>query len=644
MSGPWDDFAKAKAGKAVNEAPAMDDGPWADFQREMGPPAPPRPEPAQGQRVYENPVGPPVGAISQLSDIPSRLMASQEELYPSGTSPERHPVTGTPPVALPGGAVPGIAKVAKTISEGQGLGWAAGRTALATGQGAVMGAAEDAKPGESWQDKIDRVKSGAKLSGGIQLAAESLPIVGKAAGYAARKVGSALSGVDENIIKNYAARTDQVNDLIKQSGGDITEAADQVRRELSTGIQRTKANLNAQITKTLDQAPTDPNISIKPLIEKLEAAKAKLNPNFKSGAISEIDEMISAIRAEAKGGDQVNVSSLYQIKQFLNEGSASAYNKGGQIFSRANEAARAARDAANDAREMLKPVAAPISKADQQLSRLRRIEKNMNKNLIAEGKPDAALIAAGAGTNKRNLANLRALEEVSGVPATQRAQDLAAAKTFASPSLTPADWTGKSAARVLVSGGVGSAIAGPVGAAIGAAAASPMTVKLGVNAARVAERIASRVPSFAKMIRENPVAAQTVVQLMSRHIRSQNEKAPEITPEVREFFQENPKLLQDIQDPKTRDQLKQQVEPKGEDRWARSGLEKLGIQDAQLTARLMQSKEGKRLLIEASDLPEGSRALERIKEQIQKGWGKDDSLSSTPSKVLRRERKPARGR
>jgi hypothetical protein len=597
----------------------------------------------RGKQVYESPVGPPVAAIGSLSEIPSRIMASNEELYPSGTSPERHPVMGTPPTALPGGAIPKLTQAATKVAEASGVGGALARTALSTGQGAVMSAMEEGKPGESWQDKIDRVKSGAKLSGGVQLAAESIPIVGKALGAGARKIGSALSGVDENIIKNYAARTDEVNDLIKQSGGDVTEAADIVRNELSAGIQNTKAGLNARISRTLSKASPEKNIPVQPLLEKLEAAKSRLNPNFKGSAIKEIDEMISAIKSEAPDG-MTNVSSLYQIKQFLNEGSASAYNKGGQIFTRASEAARAAKDAAQDARSMLKPVAGAISEADSQLSKLHAIERRLNKNLLAAGKPDAALIAAGSGANARNAANLRELERISGVPVTQRAKDLATAKTFSNPSLTPTDFTGKAAARVLAAGGIGTAVAGPVGGAIAAGLTSPMAVKLGVNGARIAERMASRVPSFARMTRENPVVAQTIVQLMSRQIRSQNDPAPQVTPEIKEFFQENPKLLQDIPDPKTRDQLQREIAPKGEDRWAQSGLQKLGIQDPKLAAQLMQSKQGKQLLIEASDLSPNSPAMKRIKDQIQKLGGKDATLSGTEIQSPGRQREPARRR
>lgn len=86
--------------------------------------------------------------------------------------------------------------------------------------------------------------------------------------------------------------------------------------------------------------------------------------------------------------------------------------------------------------------------------------------------------------------------------------------------------------------------------------------------------------------------------------------------------------------------------PKGEDRWAQSGIDKLGIKDPASAQRLLQSKEGKRLLIQASDLTPGSRAMQRIQEQIdmlEKGI-KNDSLSSNPSEVSRLQRKPSRGR
>lgn len=52
---------------------------------------------------------------------------------------------------------------------------------------------------------------------------------------------------------------------------------------------------------------------------------------------------------------------------------------------------------------------------------------------------------------------------------------------------------------------------------------------------------------------------------------------------------------------------------KGEDKWASDGLKKLGLSDESL----LQSKKVRQLLIEASDLPEGSKRLEKIKSIIQ---------------------------
>ena len=54
---------------------------------------------------------------------------------------------------------------------------------------------------------------------------------------------------------------------------------------------------------------------------------------------------------------------------------------------------------------------------------------------------------------------------------------------------------------------------------------------------------------------------------------------------------------------------------------AQQGIQKLGIQDSDLTNRLLQDPKGKQLLIQASDLAPGSKAMQRIQDQIKKGWG-----------------------
>lgn len=59
---------------------------------------------------------------------------------------------------------------------------------------------------------------------------------------------------------------------------------------------------------------------------------------------------------------------------------------------------------------------------------------------------------------------------------------------------------------------------------------------------------------------------------------------------------------------------------KGESKWAQSGLQKLGIQDRELASTLLQDPQGKRLLIEASDLKPGTPAMKKVMEKIEKGW------------------------
>lgn len=550
-------------------------------------------------KQYEKPIGPEqAGAVDQFVERvqdPERWKAFVGKgLYKNDV------VQGDAPMVMPGGALPKLTKAATALAEGKGVAYALGRTGLSAGQGAAMNAVGGPE-GESMSQKWDRMKSGAKLSGGIQAVAESLPVVGKMAGALTKKIGSAISGVDESLIKNYADRTDEVNNLIKQSNGDMTVAADQVRSELAAGIQSTKQKLNAQISQTLKEASPEANVSIEPIIKALENAKAKLNPNFKSGAIAEIEEMIAAIGKEAKEG-KVNVSSLYQIKQYLNEGSASAYNKGGQIFTRAGEAARAAKDAANEARSALEPVAGAISQADRQLSKLHSLERRMNKNLLQAGKPEAALLAAGSGANPRNAATLRELERFAGVPASQRAKDLATARTFANPSLTPADFTGKAAARVLAAGGIGAAVAGPVGAAVGSAVASPMAVKIGVNAANVAGRAAraTKIPGALDAVRRNPVATTAVTQVAANHLRQQNApKEHDGAPVLGEREQDR-------------------APAKGEAAWLNRGAERLGLSSEQIE-RLSRDKKTRELILQASDLKPGSPQLGRLIEQLKKG-------------------------
>lgn len=453
---------------------------------------------------------------------------------------EEHPVVaGMAPMVAPASSLGSLGRGLVALNEGKGLAYAAGRTGLSAGQGAVM-AGLDGKEGESWQDKLDRAKSGGALSAGIQAAAESVPVIGHGLGYLAKKGGQALTGVAPELIENFAKRTDHINDLIRKSGGDVTAMADQIRGELSNGIQGVKSKLNGSISTTLEGASKEASISAKPMIDSLEEAKANLNPHYKKAAISDIDEMIGNIKAQSDANGMLDPKGLYETKQYLGAEGRGAYQKGGQIFTRASEAARAAKDAAGEARDLVQIHLPEISKADAQLSRMHSIEGRMNKNLLAPGTPEGALMAAGSGANPRNAANLAALEEMSGVPAAQRAMDLATAREFASPQVLPKDFNGKAAARLLMGAGAGSAIDEDHkrGALIGAALTSPMALKRilqGANVARTAGG-AFGLGKVAQAIRQNPSAVSAAAQLTASQLRRANDDS-QTTPEERRLMQ-----------------------------------------------------------------------------------------------------------
>jgi hypothetical protein len=492
-------------------------------------------------------------------------------------------VVGTAPMVAPAGMIPKIAKYANALNNGKGLGYAAARTGLATGQGAVMsafGGSED----DTIKDRLNNIGQGAKLSGAIQAGAESIPYVGKAIKAGSTKLGSAISGISENIVENYGKRTDQVNKLISQSGGDLSAGADIVRKDLSAGIQNYKNEANKQIGNAISASQNSSVVDETPIINALKKSKEGLNPNFDQSSISEIDDMISRVQAEAQSGRAgagLSAKGLYEAKKFLNEASKSSYVKNGQMFTRSSAAARAANQAAREARNLVKEYLPEIADADKKISKLYQIEGRLNKNLIAEGKSDSALFAAGAGENPRNAATLRELEKLTNVPVMQRAKDLATAKEFANPALLPRDMTGKSVARMALGGAIGAVAGDEKGAAIGAGLASPFALKYAINAGNLASKIGKEVPDFARFARENPVAAQSVVQLIRgsmNKIESESKRQPK-------------KLV-------------------GEQLWIKNGNEKLGLNLSN------PNNEQKKLLIEASDLPMGSKKLELIKTKL----------------------------
>ena len=154
-----------------------------------------------------------------------------------------------------------------------------------------------------------------------------------------------------------------------------------------------------------------------------------------------------------------------------------------------------------------------IAEANNSLAKLHNIDDLMNSNLIAPGKPEAALLSAGSGTNLRNANALKSLGEMTGKDMKGDAEKLAAMKFFTNPSLTPVDTTGKAAGRMGLGGLAGAGLghmtgipgAEIIGATAGASTASPAAMKSIINAGqKVWQTIGAGVKSIVKGAIQEP--------------------------------------------------------------------------------------------------------------------------------------------
>jgi hypothetical protein len=118
----------------------------------------------------------------------------------------------------------------------------------------------------------------------------------------------------------------------------------------------------------------------------------------------------------------------------------------------------------------------------------------------------------------------------------------------------------------------------------------------------VAKQLA-RVPKYAQLAEQNPAGFSALVQRLSEKVGAG------MAQPVRVPAEEQRVSILDAKQAKA----DEPAPLRGEAKWMQNGIKKLGLEN---DPELLQSKEIRRLLIEASDLPEGSRALNRIKEQI----------------------------
>jgi hypothetical protein len=313
------------------------------------------------------------------------------------------------------------------------------------------------------------------------------------AGKVAAKVAGTVSGVSPELVENYAKNAGAIDKMIKQYGPDLATAADDVRQKFTSTIAKSKKELNSAIGETLARVDPEKRISVTPILESLDKYKAKINPNLHPEELEAIDGMISRISKAAPDG-VADPKSFYEISQFLNSHASGGFQKPGVIFNRSAPSAKAAVEATAQSRQIIASELPEISQANAQLSRLHRIEANMNKNLIASGKPEGALITAGSSEN-RGRNSLALLERATGGKFVQPAVDLATQKAFTNPGLLPGGaHTGYAVGRMGVGGLLGYEAGGNLQSAIeGAALSSPAAIKALIKGGRAVGKVGSAV-------------------------------------------------------------------------------------------------------------------------------------------------------
>ena len=414
---------------------------------------------------------------------------------PFSTSPRGLIKSGASALPIAGAMLGGVVGTALgplgTVG-GAGLGAVGGKSLQTTIEQGLLGEKKTRK--QVYLDPLKEGAYGAAGEGAGQALGAGLKMVGqsKPAKYAAKKVGDALArtgealtGISKKEIKTFAKNADEIVDLYKSNDGDVQEAADAMRRGWQERIQNTRKGLNSQISQALEKR-VDEFVDVTDVVDELEKAKALMNPKLRSGEIAEVDDLISKIQEMSGGGEALEVSlkDAHDLKEYLQEIAKGSYQKGGQIFQTGDKAQKAAKAGAAMARKAVNKAAPEIAKANNALANLHNIENKVNKNILAEGKTVAPVMAIGSGANQQNIKMARMLDEATGAGIISDSEKLAAMRTFGSPQILPVDTTGKSVGRMAMGTLLGSQVGGPIGAAMGGALSSPLTLKYGIQGGR----------------------------------------------------------------------------------------------------------------------------------------------------------------
>jgi len=387
------------------------------------------------------------------------------------------PVAGTSAGAIYGGMA------------GAGLGGALGKSAENALEALLL---EDQKSREEiYRDPV--LEGVATVAG--ESAGQMLPVIGSGIKKGAKKLASSMSKIPERVLEVYAERAPQVKKLASSTHDDLLQGADAIRTNIQDKTASFKTAQNARISGSLakdGQKMVDMSSAATVLQDNIK----KLKPDLHEKEIARMQEALNKIidMGQASGNAlYMSADDAYDVQKFLQ--SQAEYLQPGQAFKKKDFVDISMERAASRARQSLKGVAPEISAANAEIGKIRRLDKNINKNLIAPDKPFGALMTAGSGENQLGRSQLKRVGEAVGEDFLPEAENLAAASYFNNAGILPREKTGASLVPMITGGSYalneasegnyGNAMAGLAMGALG----SPLAIKGTINASRGLSRM-----------------------------------------------------------------------------------------------------------------------------------------------------------
>lgn len=406
----------------------------------------------------------------------------------------------------------------------------AGKLAYGLSEGGAIGALNQSDKDLGIAERAKNAVGGTLISAAPEMAGAALKKVGPTLGNMAKKAVSGASGIPKDAITQFRKREKQILELGNKFGGNLQDAADYLRGQFKSEISDVKGKLASETENFINKTGKEVMVDVTPIYEKIYSIASGLNKKSPSDQIVGKDLMnilnevkaftktdfdtsgsgknpVKVIRKSVEGFDYAFSSGadLYKLKRKLQDLASSAYSDS-KIFESGSAGAKAAKQIAGAARDLLHKSFKGIEKIDGKYNQLHEIEDVMNRNLLKEGvTPNSLLTAAKEGTAGHK--QMRELGKFTKTDILERVKDLAAMNSFHDPEFFSSHGQGKS----LLGMGAGSAIGaagGGVGAAIGGGlgmmASSPMVTKKALQGLNRLDEIKKRIGNIDALKRMYP--------------------------------------------------------------------------------------------------------------------------------------------